>query len=225
MVSVRNPKIVAVVEEDSKLPLWLLANAKLAATHTCRLPTASAWDGFVALMSVCTAAEALVNRLLEPLVSAKEWDGAGAKSLERRPLLEKWAKLSSILETRPILSLGTDPLQSFKKVIDVRNALVHFKHGRNLRRFETEMPYRFGDALPSVEELARETPRRVLQEGSVQPALAPSLAPSYYAAFVHVLMPVLESCATTDLAGVAGRIRETLDKADEVTRKDTVSTR
>lgn len=216
----RDAKLVAIVEEDSRVPLWLLANAKAAATHNCRVQTASEWDGFIALTAVCTAAEALVNRLLEPLVSANDWDGAGRKSIERWPLPDKWVKLSTILNTAPVFTLATEPVLSFKKVIEARNNLVHFKHGKNVRRFETEKPFRLGDPLPSAEDIARHGPRKVLQEGNVEPTLAPSLAASYYEAFERVLLPILEKCARTPVADVAGRIRETLDIADAAIRRE-----
>jgi len=41
----RDGKVVAVVEEESRLPWWLLANAKAAAMHNCRLPEAAEWEG------------------------------------------------------------------------------------------------------------------------------------------------------------------------------------
>lgn len=213
-------RIVAVVEEDSKLPLWLLANAKAVAMHNCRVQGASEWDGFVALTSVCTAAEALANRLLEPLVPAREWDGSGRRSVERWSLPEKWVKLSGIVKTNPVFTLGTEPMQSFKKVIDARNALVHFKHGKNVRRFEAEKPFRLGKALPTVEEIVKQPPRKVLQEGIVQQTLAPSLAPSYFEAFERVLLPILDTCAGSAVAEVANRIRETLDIAEAAIRRE-----
>jgi hypothetical protein len=214
----RNAKLVAVIEEDSKLPLWLLANAKAAATHNCRRAEAAEWEGFVALTSVCTAAEALANRLLEPLVTAQEWDGLGKKSLERKSIQEKWVKLSAILKTDPPFTLGTEPIQSFKQVVDARNALVHFKHGANMRRFETERRFRVGSPLPSLDDMVKQPPTRVLQEGTVEPTLAPSLAATYYEAFERVLLPILEKCAGTAVAEVADRIRQTLAIADEAIR-------
>lgn len=207
---------VAIVEEDSKLPLWLLANAKAAATHNCRLPDAAEWEGFVALTAVCTAAEAIVNRLLEPLVSAAEWDGSGKKSLERKSVIEKWIKLSALLKTTPLFTSGSEPIQSFAKVVDARNALVHFKHGKNVRVFESEMKFRLGGRVPSPEEVARRPPRKILQEGVVEPTLAAANGPAYFEAFERVLVPLLERCDGTPLNDVAARIRQSLERADAV---------
>ncbi|WP_242355952.1 hypothetical protein [Anaeromyxobacter sp. SG64] len=205
---------VATVEEDSRLPLWLLANAKAAATHNCVLPDAAEWEGFVALTAVCTAAEAIVNRLLEPLVTTAEWDGSGKKSLERKSVVEKWIKLSTLLRTTPPFNAGSEPIQSFAKVVEARNSLVHFKHGKNVRVFESEMKFRLGHRIPSPEEVAKRPPRKILQEGVVEPTLAPTNGPTYFAAFERVLLPILERCAGTPLNDVANRIRRSLELAD-----------
>lgn len=216
----REAKAVAVIEEDSKLPLWLLANAKAVAMHNCRVQGASEWDGFIALTSICTAAEALANRLLEPLVSPQEWNGLGKKSVERWSPADKWVKLSALLKTDPTFTHGTEPMQSLKELIDARNDLVHFKHGKNVRRFETEIPFRLGTTLPTPEQMVKAPRSKVLQEGCVEPTLAPSLAASYYKAFERVLLPVLDRCGGTVVADVADRIRETLNIADAAIRRE-----
>lgn len=215
-VSVRpHARLIALVEEDSKLPLWLLVNAKAAATYNCRRPEAAAWDGFIALTAVCTAAEAIVNRLLEPLVSPVEWAGLGKKSLERKPLPEKWVKLSSLLKTTPQFALGAEPIQAFSNVVEARNALVHFKHGQNVRKYEAEMKFRLGGRVPSLDEVVKQPPTKVLQEGIVEPTLNPSLASGYFEAFERLLLPVLDRCPGTAVSDVADRIRQSLAMADE----------
>src|SRR5690606_172665 len=80
--------------EDVPIPKWLLQLAQGAAKAAAK-PDAGHYHGLQALLMTAMASEALVNRLLEPLVDSKKW--SGSKGIERKGTPEKWQILGDKL--------------------------------------------------------------------------------------------------------------------------------
>lgn len=113
-----------VEEEQSRIPEWLFLHAANYAEDS-----REGGGNAATLMTVLltgTASEALVNRLLGPLVPQEEWD-----SMERKGAITKWKALGKQLGLERELSPDRRPLQDLAAVHDLRNEMAHFKHERH----------------------------------------------------------------------------------------------
>lgn len=187
---------VALVEkQESPLPGFHLMWACNAAKDVNALG-ASEYHGFIVLLAVATAAEVLVNRLLEPLVEPEKW--RGNKGLERKPTAMKWAELSKRLHMTPPLDVGVEPLQSLAELSDHRNAVIHFKHGENIRAMQSapvdiKPKIRVKRGRPEIHmdiPPMTEKPREQTNE-TVMDLMPPGRARGYFQVLLNVLNPVL----------------------------------
>lgn len=113
-----------VEETASQVPEWLFQHAAQFADNATH-------DGghaatLMTLLLTAAASEALVNRLLGPLIPEKEW-----KAIELGPALDKWEELARRVGVADHLSRGKQPLQGLATVHRLRNELSHFKHERH----------------------------------------------------------------------------------------------
>jgi hypothetical protein len=171
----------AVTMEEHSLPHWLLMLARKTAEEAAK-PSAGNYQALLALLMVTTAGEAIVNRLLEPLVSQREWIGTKEKKgLDWKPPPAKWVELSKRLGVEPPFRLGEWPVQSFARAVEARNALVHFKHSKNLTVSESDpIEWVLGEQ-PRVElaELATR-PQREVQAPELGESLEPAVAAKHF---------------------------------------------
>ena len=202
-----------VLSRESDLPQRLVAMARRAAVAAAD-PGAGDYEAASALLLVNTAAEAVLNRLLEPLVTADDWVGTkGRPGLERARTEKKWVRLSELLRMKPHLLGDREPLCAFLKTVDARNSLVHFKHGENWETVETpSVPWNWGGTteIPAG-DLARQRPKRIIEEGQLQGALTREAVTRYFASFKTLLTEVLKHCPADD-AHVASAVAAALQE-------------
>lgn len=185
----------------SRTPEWLLWLARDAVRRTGE-PGASPRDGLEAVLLVVTAGEAILNWLLEPLVSRDEFYGVGGRNgLENLNTRKKWVRLSELLKMKPTLRPDAPPLQPFLDTVDVRNDVMHFKHGKNIRTSR-------GAAVPGIKQRGRlvipmaEVIAAPLQEApgeNVEDKLRPERAEAYLATLVALLKAVLPAYPDKDI--------------------------
>src|SRR5262249_48819557 len=147
---------------------WLLERAA-AAFRASQMPGGDHYQVLLTVLLSAFAAEALVNRLLEPVLSADEW----AKVEESEGTPEKWALLYKYFkkEADPI-ALGR-----LKGLFKLRNDLVHLKHTDSLILKEQQVP--FGWAMnPSAEPPGGI--QDVVQDPKLRERLESSRATEYY---------------------------------------------
>jgi hypothetical protein len=202
-------------ETPSTMPQWLLSIAISRARYALT-PDGGDLGCLDAILYVCTAAEALVNRLLEPLVPEGDWlpkkNEKGKltdRGIEGLTAEKKWKKLYSLLNIKPELSEGTDPFRSFLAVVEIRNQLIHFKHGKNIERTETPLKttYRYGHV--EADGTRPLGPRLVIQKSEIREFLGPGRARGYMESLKGMLEPVLK-VYPEDRFGVVGILRSTL---------------
>jgi len=201
---------VAQTIEESPIAHWLIECARRMTLRAMQ-PDATQGDVLVSLLLTVTAAEAAVNRLLEPLVSRDEWEGtSGLKSVERLRTPEKWEKLSDLLHMHPALRKGQAPLQTFTGTLEARHALVHFKHGMNRKVSEARGPEQILYDVPAnivVDSDLMSRPRTQVSKSPAEEALQPSKAEGYYLSFAALLLPTLNAYPTVD-PSLAYAVRE-----------------
>jgi hypothetical protein len=204
-------KVSLVISRESDLPQRLVAMARRAVAAATVHDTGD-YEAVTALLLVHTAAEAVLNRLLEPLVSPDEWAGAkGGPSLERARTEKKWVRLSELLKMKPNLSRNREPLRSFLKTVEARNSLVHFKHGENWETYETpSVPWRWGETTQvPAGELARQPPKRMIETGQLHGALTREAVGRYFDSFRALLAQVMKHCPA-EAAHVASEVTAAL---------------
>jgi hypothetical protein len=207
---------IAQTTEESPVAHWLIDCARQA-TLKAKQSNAVHADVLVALLLTVTAAEAVVNRLLEALVSPAEWEGNGsrAKPVERLPLTEKWEKLSKTLALDPPFRRGEGVLQAFQQTLQARHDLIHFKHGKNAKVFEARGAQQVVYDVPMNIDIDPDllvAPKEQVARSSVEDSLQPSRAEGYYLSFAEMLVPVLNACPTNDpsLAYAVDKMRNAL---------------
>lgn len=117
-------KVSLVEELDSQIPEWLLLHAANYAKDS-----RSGGGNAATLMTVLLtgmSSEALVNRLLGPLVQPNEW-----ATMERKGVIKKWEDLANRLGVKSQLAADRRPLQDLAAVHALRNEMAHFKHERH----------------------------------------------------------------------------------------------
>lgn len=203
-------EMTAVSSQDSSVPQWMLALARRAAA-SAEAEGASEGDALMTLLLVTTAGEAILNRILEPLVPADEWERNGrSKGIEMMATPDKWIELSKRLKLDPPFTRGTPPLQRYLKTVDARHTLVHFKHGRNVRHFESEpkrIPWDGGVHIDLSELSSMET--KPVNVPEVEPVLDPKSAKEYFESLRALLGPVIEALPD-ELAEFGGALTRAL---------------
>jgi hypothetical protein len=189
------PKIKAraVTTEEHSLPHWLLALARNAADDAGK-PSAGNYHALMALLLVTTAGEAIVNRLLEPLVAEEEWIGSKEKKgLEWKSSPVKWAELSKRLGVDPPLRLGEKPLQGYARAVEARNALVHFRHSKNLTVSESDPVEWVVGEQPEIglDELATR-PKHAVATPQLGDDLEPAVAAKHFDSLRQMVEAVME---------------------------------
>lgn len=196
-------EVTVIHEEDSQVPTWLLAIAR-AKVALADHPEANEQVGLEALIFICTAAEAIVNRLLEPLLG-DAWN----EKFERSGVITKWKRLYQELGLASLKD-DAEPLRSFAATIGVRNEVLHFKHGKNLLKIEqpVEVTTRQGNVIARLDRLL---PGRKVQEPKPTSTwLRPSNARGYFGSLVSLVAPVLDAYPD-DRFEIAARLRRVLD--------------
>lgn len=189
------PRITAraVTKEESSLPHWLLALARNAADEAAK-PHAGNYHALIALLLVTTAGEAIANRLLEPLVPEAEWIGTnGKRGLEWKSSPIKWAELSKRLGSNPPFRLGDRPLQAYARAVEDRNALVHFRHSKNIAVSESDAVQWVMGAQPAVTlaELATR-PKREVSTPQLRDRLQPEVAAKHFDSLRSMVVALVE---------------------------------
>jgi hypothetical protein len=206
-----------VVSQESDLPERLVGMARKASARASEA-AAGEYEVVSALLLVNTAAEAVLNRLLEALLPAPEWTGSGKRDgLERASTAKKWVRLSEVLKMKPNLSRDREPLRSFLATVETRNALVHFKHGENVEVVETpRVKWTWGENVTvNAGELVRAPPAAVLTPAKLNGRFTPQAAAGYFDSLRSLLLAVLDHCPEP-LAHVASAVRSALTM-DETT--------
>ncbi|MHB8420114.1 MAG: SEC-C metal-binding domain-containing protein [Myxococcales bacterium] len=199
------PKIEVKFRRDelSGVPSWLLRHA----IRTARDAAGENTDDYhciVALLFLSMAAEAVVNRLLEPLMG-RRWDDR----FERRTaLVEKWKCLYKELGL-PKLDKAREPLSTFAAMVDVRNELVHFKHGKNVTRIEQTVNFERSYGNLTVNLHKPEGPAVITQTPQFPEHLRPSDVAHWEGGLRVLLGPVLEKYPE-DVFGEVGALRAAL---------------
>jgi hypothetical protein len=175
-------------EEASPIPQWLLGFAQQW-VQQCSSSEATEGHTVHALMMIVTAGEAILNRLLEPLVSESMWP-----DIEKKGTASKWLRLSKELNLRPALNGGNGPLYDYLRVVELRNVLVHFKHGKNMRRFEQEFETTWTEGDVTVDlSVPKGKPATKAPEMDLRAALTPKLVKEHYEALRKLLLVVLDA--------------------------------
>jgi hypothetical protein len=165
---------------------WMIRAAAISVEKALQ-PEASEYETLVALLTVATALEAVVNRLLEPLLTTSEWPKA-----ERKSAADKWSRLYSRVGVKPGLAPDRDPLRGFVGLVELRNTLVHFKHGKHVHGADIPVPASWSLGASGGEltvDMSKELPP--LPTSPVYEQLNPSQARSFGAVMLAMLEPVL----------------------------------
>lgn len=193
--------------EEVPVPQWVLVQARRAA-HLAAAPEAGHYEAFQTILMTAIACEAIVNRLLEPLVPVKEWE-----SIERKQPVEKWERLSDMLSLDPPLRRGQEPLQSLAKTIRLRNDLMHFKHRKNIREFrgtEIEAEWSGGGFHVDVPQVLSQPVQQTSKENVID-ALDPALAGGHLDPLLKILNAVLDHYSEDEFRIVMS-LREAISK-------------
>jgi len=182
-----------VTMRSSRVPEWLLRIAR-DAVHKASEPGASDQRGLMAVLLVAAAGEAVLNWLLEALVSSEKFLAKeGGNSLERASMAKKWIKLSELLDIKPNFKADAPPLKNLLETIEVRNSVMHFKYGQNVRRtkgMEIKGVKKNGSISIPMRPLL-ESPQQLVSGEIVEDRIAPSRAAAYFATLTNVLQVVL----------------------------------
>ncbi len=184
-MAIKSATIVDTIEFP--LPPWVLGLARTLALQ-CGLAEATEGHTLIALALTTMAGEAIVNRLLEPLVEPTEWP-----FIERARVEEKWELLSTKLKLEPALVRGKAPLKDYLETTAIRNALTHFKDGAN--RVVEEMPLEVIAKEGGYHLGAPTGPMKTTQQSrrDLRTALQPVLARKYFESLENLLLPVLKN--------------------------------
>jgi hypothetical protein len=193
-----------VTTRSSRVPEWLLWLAR-DAVHKAQEPGASEQRGLTAVLLIAAAGEAVLNWLLESLVSTEEFFGTGEKnSLQFASMTKKWIRLSQLLHIKPHFHADAPPLKPLLDTIDVRNDVMHFKHGRNVRHTrgaEIEGLKRDGKIVIPVHEVMA-SPQQTVSGEIVEDKIDPSRAAGYLTTLTNVLQVVLPVYPNREIAEV-----------------------
>jgi hypothetical protein len=132
-INVAGTTLHVVEETETQIPLWLYLHAANFAKQAAERPGHAAT--MMTLFLTAAASEALVNRLLGPLVPEIEWS-----RMEKGRPGEKWSALAAKLGVSNALAVGKRPLQGLAWVHTLRNELMHFKHERHNVSVRRELP-------------------------------------------------------------------------------------
>lgn len=180
LASVQASAVIASVE-DQRLQGWLTERAA-AGFRATQMPGADHYQTLLTVLLSALAAEALVNRLLEPLLSADEW----SKMERDLGTPEKWMRLYDRLRLTP----KAGSMQKLRALFKLRNDLVHLKHSTTLIRKETPVPLKW--ALRPKGEPPK-APAEVTADPKLRERLEPRCAADYYGCVRDLLVGVLES--------------------------------
>jgi hypothetical protein len=199
-----------------RIPQMFLELAQWAVGQALR-PGAEMQATMLVIVLVSSAAEAVVNTLIEENVGPAEWHGPGRKGLVWKSPREKWVRLSHILKMRPEFSPDRPPLRQLIETIEVRNALMHFQHGKNLVHSQLPLPVSYDRGQVAIDS----TPMLLGQEGIVvrdaelRKSLQVGHAEAYYDSLVSVLRPVLAVCPE-DSVETVGTLRQIIERPDHI---------
>ncbi len=162
------------------------------------------------LFLTAAASEALVNRLLGPLVPKEEWS-----RIEKGRPGEKWSALASNLGVTPALAVGIPPLQGLVWVHSLRNELMHFKHERHnvsVRR-ELSKEVKGGKIVFDFDNPG--TPVTESGEGpDLEAALDPKQAESYFG-YLNETLHIALAAYEEDRFHIVQRLRAAIAQAAE----------
>ncbi|HEY2029995.1 MAG TPA: DUF5677 domain-containing protein [Myxococcales bacterium] len=192
IVNIESAQVVMRTKRDQQIQGWLLERAA-DAVRDAQMPGAGEFETMKVVLFAAAAAEALANRLLEPILSRKmsekEWD-----DYERDTrTADKWLRLYQELGIVPTLQPGHEPLQGLVNVFKLRNDLMHFKHGKNLIITEQWLPASSPDRKhieldPAIDDLGK---RVTVQGSDIRDRLRPDRAADYYGAVRTLLLGAL----------------------------------
>ncbi|WP_242344370.1 hypothetical protein [Anaeromyxobacter terrae] len=134
-----------------------------------------------------------MNRLLEPMVPEDEWIGTkDKKGLEGKSSPVKWAELSKRLGVEPPFRLGEGPLQRYARAVEARNALVHFRHSKNLTVTESDpVEWVLGEQpATGLDELAI-LPQRAVATPRLGDSLDPAVAAKHFDSLREMVTAVM----------------------------------
>jgi hypothetical protein len=118
---------------------------------------------------------------------------------------------------RPELNPGVAPLKQLLETIEVRNALMHFQHGKNL--VHTEVPvsatHDRGHVTINPTPILQGQPGVVVKDSGLWESLQAERASVYYNSLVEVLRPVLVACPEDAVETVA-TLRTVIEEQDTV---------
>lgn len=180
--------VKAMVTRKAARPMaeWMLRAAALSVQAALQ-PSASEYETLSALLIVTTSLEAAVNRLLEPLMKPADWI-----DFERKSSTQKWSRLYQRVGVKPGLSPDKEPLAALIEIVELRNALVHFKHGKHVRSEEMSVPASWALGNEGG-ELTLNLPGSLppMPESPVYGQLAPQRARHFGSSLLAMLDPVL----------------------------------
>lgn len=207
MLHLDSLKVDHVEEVDSMIPEWLLLHAANFAED------ATAGGGHAATMMTvlltAAASEAIVNRLLGPLVPAQEW---AKKELKTSPI-EKWKELGAMIGLKNEISPGRAPLQHLAAVQDLRNEFSHFKHGRHASTVTRSLRTTFENGRIIVDVDNPGPPSENRGAGpKLEDAMSTSRARSYFDALLATLELALGSYVE-DRFQIVERLRTVIAQA------------
>jgi hypothetical protein len=174
-----------VAVNESPIPKWYLTLARSSA-HDCRKEEADHSSTLSVVLHTTLAAEAIANRLLEPLAK-KNW-----KKLERKSCVEKWTRLSCEVGLPTPFDKMREPLSLFAEVMKLRHDLVHLKFQENITRHNLPLDVN-NEGLRSTFKLPDQPKVKLYpsKKSYLPEALDPSKGWGYFMSFVDVLRPIL----------------------------------
>lgn len=207
-INVAATKLHIVEETETQIPLWLYLHAANFAKQAAERPGHAAT--MMTLFLTAAASEALVNRLLGPLVPKEEWS-----RIEKGRPGEKWSALASKLGVSHALAVGKRPLQGLVWVHTLRNELMHFKHERHnvtVRR-ELSREVKGGKLVFDLENPG--TPATESGDGpDLETALEPKQAQSYFG-YLNETLHVALDAYEEDRFHIVQRLRAAIAHAAE----------
>jgi hypothetical protein len=125
--------------------------------------------------------------------------------------------LSHVLKMKPEFSSSLPPLRQFLETIDVRNALMHFQHGKNVIHSRLPLPssYDRGNVMIDSTPILLGQPGVVVRDAQLLAALQVERAPAYYDSLVGMLRPVLAACPE-DAVETVSTLRQIIEQPDHI---------
>lgn len=205
-INVAGTTLHLVEEVESQIPEWLYLHAATFAKQ-------AAGSGHAATMMTvfltAAASEALVNRLLGPLVPKDEW-----RRVEFAKPAEKWSALARKIGLEQKLAAGERPLQDLAKVHALRNELMHFKHERHSGTTRREVPKEIQGGRLVFDF---ENPGQPSTESGNGPDLAAALAPKQaqlYFGYLKESLEIVLGAYKEDRFHVVQRLRAVMAQAN-----------